>query len=628
MFDGLLFFMKRGLVVLFILLCSVFSLKASVAGRRIVNDSIEQRISELKEIINSGEWAPSDTVNANRLTELIDFIENTPIDTVIKGLRAGTDSSGLLFTRNLSKVRSADGVEGFVSQREKNYKLKLIEDDVKERFPLNSIVVPEDQYTGIYSKIILAEQESEDYRSNVTPFSRDTLYSGDKLRKIREFRDSITFTYRQDFIKKKVDQAQKVYLESVNRNNYEVLKKYNDSLVIEVNKHVWNKVKSLIDYVDQLPNNFTIYNLFDESVVFPMQNKGGDFKWVWLKNSANDSIGIRIENIDRNSIRMLVDESVSLSRLTVKEGLEVGKISPLEQVKVNLQKVKTKTPVLSPWVLQGKAYSGFTQTYINDFWSQGGKSSASTLTTFYYEAKFTKNKFKWESFTDAKLGLIFYLPDDGEETARNWHKNTDSFELNSRLGYSAFKKWYYSAEANFKTQFFLGYKNLKELNPSSAFFSPAYLTFSAGLDFKPGKDLSAFISPISLKTTYVSNPLVDEKIFGLKEGETRHSRIGISGKFDFAKSILQNVSLKSKNSVFLNYGFNDSGEWQFIKLPDFDTETSIDFKVNQYITTQINIHLVYDKDVESTWVGPDKTEMKGTRLQVKEFFTLGISYKL
>jgi hypothetical protein len=620
--------MKRGLVVLFILLVFGFSLKASSVGNRIIDDSIGQRISELKEIINSSEWVSYDSVNVNRLLELIEFIENTPIDTVIDGLRSEADSPGLLFARDISKVKSADGVEGFVSLREKNFKLKQIEEDVREKFPLHSIVVPEDQFTGIYSKILLAEQQENDYNNSVIPYNRDTLSVGNKLKIIREFRDSITNSYRQDFIHRKVDQAQKVYLESVNRNNYDVLKKYNDSLVIEVNKHVWDKVRSLIEYVDQLPNNFTIYNLFDESVVFPMQNKGGGFKWVWLKNSSNDSIGIRIENIDRNSIRMLVDESVSLSRLTVKEGLEVGKISPVEQVKVSLQKVQTKTPAISPWILQGKAYSGFTQTYINDFWSQGGKSSASALTTFYYEAKFSKNKLKWESFTDAKLGLIYYLPDEGEQTVRNWHKNTDSFELNSRLGYSAFKKWYYSAEANFKTQFFLGYKNLKETNPSSAFFSPAYLTFSAGLDFKPGKDLSAFISPISLKTTYVTNAMVDETIFGLKEGETRHSRIGISGKFDFAKSILQNVSLKSKNSIFLNYGFNDNGEWQFIKLPDFDTETSVDFKVNQYITTQINIHLVYDKDVESSWTGPDKTEMKGTRLQVKEFFTLGISYKL
>ena len=66
-------------------------------------------------------------------------------------------------------------------------------------------------------------------------------------------------------------------------------------------------------------------------------------------------------------------------------------------------------------------------------------------------------------------------------------------------------------------------------------------------------------------------------------------------------------------------------------MPDFDSETSIDFKVNQFITTQVNFHLVYDKDVEATWTKNEngvEVEKKGPRLQVKEFFTLGISYKL
>jgi hypothetical protein len=195
------------------------------------------------------------------------------------------------------------------------------------------------------------------------------------------------------------------------------------------------------------------------------------------------------------------------------------------------------------------------------------------------------------------------------------------------LGYSAFKKWYYSAEANFKNQLFLGFKGLNDSIPSSAFFSPAYLTFSAGLEFKPGKDFSALLSPISLKTTYVTNPLVDETKFGLLEGEDFKSRIGISGKFDYSKSLLENVNLRSKNLLFVNFGNNNSGEWQLLKLPDFDSETSVDFKVNQFVTTQVNFHFIYDKDVESTWETASGTEVKGSRLQIKEFFTLGVSYK-
>ena len=123
------------------------------------------------------------------------------------------------------------------------------------------------------------------------------------------------------------------------------------------------------------------------------------------------------------------------------------------------------------------------------------------------------------------------------------------------------------------------------------------------------------------------NPNVNETIFGLLEGETRRTRLGMAGKLDYVSEIFEDVSLKTRNSIFVNYGLNNDGEWQLFKIPDFDTETTIDFKVNQFISTQINLHFIYDKDVESKWTDSGGSEQKGTRLQVKEFLTIGISYK-
>ncbi|HPR62388.1 MAG TPA: hypothetical protein PLF35_15635, partial [Prolixibacteraceae bacterium] len=98
------------------------------------------------------------------------------------------------------------------------------------------------------------------------------------------------------------------------------------------------------------------------------------------------------------------------------------------------------------------------------------------------------------------------------------------------------------------------------------------------------------------------------------------------GRLDFSKKIYERIHLKTKNNIFFNYGFKD-GEWQLIKLPDFDSETSIDFKVNRYITTQLNLHFIYDKELTSKWTDDNNVEQTGTRLQFKEFMTLGISYR-
>jgi hypothetical protein len=420
---------------------------------------------------------------------------------------------------------------------------------------------------------------------------------------------------------------QKKYLDWDMNVDSQVFARYNDSETVLINKILKEDIQSLITHILRIPDELKIYNLRNEQSSLSLQEGEKWFQWIWLKNVQNDSIGIRIENIGRRSVRMLVDESVNLSKLTIRGAREVDKLATSKYNEQRLLKVATRNPVLSPWKLVGKAYAGFTQNYINEFWSQGGKSSASALTTINYIANYSKIKFKWENFADLKLGLIYYLTENGDNSHQNWHKNSDNLELNTRIGYSAFKKWYYSAEANFKTQFFLGFKSVNDSVPFSAFFSPAYLTFSAGMEFKPGKDLSLFLSPVSLKTTYVTNPLVDETKFGLDEGDTYKGRIGFSGKFDYCRNLLENISLKTKNSLFVNFGNNQVGEWQFLKLPDFDSETSVDFKVNQFISTQVNFHLVYDKDVESAWLTASGDEVKGTRLQAKEFFTLGFSYK-
>ena len=643
-----------GLLYMFLM----FSFAHVFANEKKMNEeTIQEKINFLKQILNSKDWVPTDTLNYDLISELIGYLESSPVDSIEAKLKEELKNKEIFFVRDCQKIKDTEHIKGYVSQDEIIKKLKEIEEEVTVRNPINSIPVPEEIFTGSYSKLDFIDKneldklvidsnivlpdtlqallsspvylENDSFKNHVDSMKTAFLNEQREIYNktiVVKLRDSLSQKYRIDFVKNLVDEAKKNYLDSVMTVNNNILTRYNDSKTLTLNHDVKESVKTLVSYLNRVPNELNIYNLANDKSTISLQNDGVWFKWIWLKNAQNDSLGIRIENLDRNSMRMLVDESVNLSHLTKKETLEINNIKPMERRETKLKKITPRNPVLSPWKFVGKAYSGFTQNYINEFWSQGGKSSASALTTFNYTASYGKNKITWESFADIKLGVIYYIPMDSTETM-NWHKNSDSFELNSRVGYSAFKKWYYSAEANFKTQTFLGYKNLTDTVPSSAFFSPAYLTFSAGLEYKPGKNFSAFLSPISLKTTYVTNPRVNETKFGLNEGETHHSRIGISGKVDYSRSLFENISVKTKNSIFVNVGNNNAGEWQFLKLPDFDSETSIDFKVNQFISTQVNLHFIYDKDVESTWTLASGVEKTGSRLQVKEFLTLGFSYK-
>ena len=650
--------MRRFFFGLLFLLISC-ALYAAKGDRRLVSDTIHSQLEAVKYYLYSNEWKPVEIDAYNRMIELVEFIENSPIDSVIGNLKNDVERVETFFKRNVNFISEVEKIEGYINAQHINNNMINIEKRVADEVPFESIVVPESKFTGMYSKLplitygnmeklisdsivvypdsllLLITANLNSKRFGKSKESDSIIHAFlDKARKhyndsiIAHFRDSITFDYRKNYQKNYADSLAREYTNEVARINRRILEKYNDSISVVINEKYKAQLNSLINYVDRMPNPITFYNLQNEPITLELENQGVWYRWLWLKNTQNDSIGIRILNLDKHSVKVLVDETVNLSRMTQRESIEIAKVEPTKSIDQKLHKINVKTPVVSNWQLKGKAYSGFTQTFINQFWSKGGKSSASTLSTVDYDANYSKGKLKWENGLNAKLGLIYYI-DDNPSAKRDWHKNSDNFEMNSRLGYSAFKEWYYSAEANFKTQFFLGYNNNTVDVPNSALFSPAYLTFSGGFDFKPNKKMSAFLSPLSVKTTYVSNPEVDETRFGLSEGQSRKSRIGMTGRLDYSNEIFENINLKTKNGIFINFGSKD-GEWQLFKLPDFDTETTIDFKVNQFISTQVNFHFIYDKEVESKWTEGEigsEVEKTGTRLQAKEFLTLGISYK-
>jgi len=655
--------MCRNFFLLILFLLSCIGTFAQVKTDTVSVDFDLNRLKPLKSLINSRVWQPVDSVSNYYIEQLISDVESIPGDVVVVGLQHNIDAGGQFFKRSVNHVPDVDKIEGYIPEREIANAILDIEKRVHDEFPYESILVPENKFFGMYAKIPIVTYSNTERLITDSLISipdsikilldeNKTTRSAKKIKEneqvieaflnierkkynddlIDNYRESIIRSYRNDFLDTKINSQKRAYFDSVSKINSALIKQYNDSVTNVVNSNVTAILKDMLAFVNRKTNEISVYNLMNERTMLPLQNDTEWFRWVWLKNQQNDSIGIRVENINKNTIRLMVDETVNLSKLKERQTLDVVKITPMQNIEHTLLKINAPKIKVSPWRLEGRAYSGFTQTFINSYWStaKGGKSSASILSTFNYSANYSSKKMKWENWVDAKVGYVYYRPEEGSTALRNWTKNSDNFEINSRFGWSAFKKWYYSAEANFKTQLFWGFKNNNDSIPNSAWLSPAYLTFSGGFDYKPNNEFSAFISPLSVKTTYVTNPYVDETVFGLIEGRTHKSRIGMGGKVEFTKKLMEGVVLRSKNSIFVNFGYNNKNEFQLFKVPDFDTENTIDFKVNQFITTQVNMHFVYDKDVESKWTKKENgvdVEKTGTRFLVKEFLTLGISYK-
>lgn len=638
--------------LIFILLIFLsFTSNARSLSERQLSDTIKFQLETIKSYLYSDEWTPLDSQSYHQMIELVQYIENSPVDSLISDLIIQSDSTDLFLARDIHNIKDKNEVSGYIDTVEIARQLDLIEKNVINDIKLESVMVPEDAFLGGYSQlslipvsdierlitdsiitipdslVLLVAESSHSLHKAKETDSIVAAFIEDKRKTYNDsiidaFRDSISLQYRTSYRQTIIDSLQQNYIGSVTRHNHEVLTRYNTLQSELINEQFLSVMNSLLTYANRIPYELKIYNLYNDSTTLKLQNDGIWYEWIWLKNRQNDSIGIRIENLDRNRMRILVDETVNLSRLTQQKKMDIGLIQSDILIEQGLRDVEIQDLIEKPWSTKGKVYTGITETFINDYWSKGGKSSMNSLSSLNYSANYSKKKLKWENSIDAKLGFIYYFGDDIDEP---FNKNSDNFEINSRFGFSAFKKWYYSGEANFKTQLI---RDVDDNDPEvykSTLFSPAYLTFSGGFDFKPNKELSIFLSPLSLKTTFVTNPRVDETRFGIVEGKTRKSRMGITGRLNFSNKVFEDVNISTKNSVFLNLG-SKNGEWQFFKVPDFDTETSIDFEVNQFITTQINFHLVYDKEVESKWEDDNGVEQRGTRLQLKQFLTIGAVY--
>ena len=173
-----------------------------------------------------------------------------------------------------------------------------------------------------------------------------------------------------------------------------------------------------------------------------------------------------------------------------------------------------KVEEVSPWTLSGVENLQFSQLYVNN-WIKGGENSASLLHDFRWKALFVKDRSQWETNVTSKLGLTY-------TSTLNGRVSDDLLDINSKYGFNAVNKWYYSFLFSFKTQLFRNYSSsdIEKESPKSTLLSPAYLQFIFGMDYKRGDDLSVLLSPYTGIITVVADTAdIDPTNFGIDEGK-------------------------------------------------------------------------------------------------------------
>lgn len=274
-----------------------------------------------------------------------------------------------------------------------------------------------------------------------------------------------------------------------------------------------------------------------------------------------------------------------------------------------------KPDSLKVWRLGGLASFNFSQVSLSN-WAAGGRSSTSGVVLFNVYGNYKKDKVNWENSLDLGYGLL-------KEQDKESVKSNDKIDFNSKFGVSASEKLFYSALFSFKSQFAPGYKYPNTSDAISRFMAPGYLSLSLGIDYKPSKILSVFVSPLSGKMTLVNDDVLsDMGAFGVDPGKTVRTEFGSFAKFELKTEVMKNVSLSTKLDLFSNYLDKPQNV-------DVNWDLLLNMKINDYLSANFIANMIYDDDVK---IPVDKNndgiaERTGPRIQLKEMFGAGLSLK-
>ena len=244
-------------------------------------------------------------------------------------------------------------------------------------------------------------------------------------------------------------------------------------------------------------------------------------------------------------------------------------------------------------------------------WAAGGDDfslSVNSLLSLY--AFYKKDKNSWDNTFDFNLGYV-------NTTSLGSRKNDDRFDLLSKYGYALNPKLNLSALFNLRSQFFKGYTYANNVPTySSTFMAPGYLLLSAGLDYKPTKNLSIFFSPLTARWVIVRDTALSNKgAYGVTPGKKTNLELGAFATINYLKEISRNITYKGRLDLFSNYRHNPENIDVFMS-------NILNAKLGKVLSVSWSLDMIYDDDVKL--FGTNKNR---PALQLKSLVGIGLLLK-
>jgi hypothetical protein len=411
------------------------------------------------------------------------------------------------------------------------------------------------------------------------------------------------YSYKQidsvkDFLQSKLDQDQFYFL-SEDTTAYHLNDSIKSSLRYILNSIPQDSMKLI--FKNSVDDSILLYTAKEEidSVHFKIFDNRGEYAVLWIRKS------------DENAYDLILEEGTYIEK--AKQQKIVTREVDTDEIRVGLKKARKVNIIVPIWDIGSTADITFNQGYQSN-WVEGGENSLSALSVLRFNADYSYGKQRtWDTDIEYKLGYL--------KAGNNpLQKNDDRFEFNSKYGRTAFNNWYYSLLFNFRTQFLKGYDYPNDSVPVSRFLSPGHLVFSLGLDYKPNKNLTVLISPVTSKFTIVSDTAsYDQTRFGVGANEKVRKEIGAYVKAIWKYNITKDIHMENKINFFTNYTNNPQNV-------DIDWEFNLKMRLTRYIKMSLNTHFIYDDDVDiPVYEGGEQVGVtKG--LQFREVIGIGFSY--
>lgn len=238
-------------------------------------------------------------------------------------------------------------------------------------------------------------------------------------------------------------------------------------------------------------------------------------------------------------------------------------------------------------------------------WASGGEQNTLGVTTLLnYNINHRKGKITWNNYFDIALGF------QNASSFGQFRKVDDRIDITSKYGYQLSKQWYLALLVNFNSQALVGYNYGDSVNTKiSNFLSPGKILLSAGIDFRPDKSFSFFVSPITTRFILKTD---DDFYTVSKYGVTAHRRsnteLGAFATAKYTKKFTHWAFYTGRLDLFSNYDRNPENV-------DLFFTNLLTMKFNKWLATNISVDMVYDDDV-----------LKNT--QIKEILGIGLTVKL